>query len=225
MDVKFIFKFLIPAIATLAFTLRVAHVCADTCDLAGHGMQICISGTDESRLFIWSAKGVEKQKTASSTGDSEDRLNMASGASDKRSESLPQDLVGPDLRFDVPFALSHDRTMLIATIHPNFIALPLSRKFAIVDLKNRKALHVIETKDYVESLAWSPTDKYLAVLFSQDATGQKWKGPLDWISKFLGHPISYYTFYIAIYDRAGQSICKKLLIEKVPQGGGYIEWQ
>lgn len=225
MDAKFIFKFLIFAIATLAFTLQVAHVCADTCDFVGRGLRIYISGTDESWSFIWSAKGIEKQAMLSSNADSGDRLNVYRGSGDKRSESLPQDLIGPNLRIDVPFALNYGKTILIASIYRDSIALIPSRKFAMIDIKSRKVLRIIEEDYDLLSLAWSPTDAYFAVLLSQDATDQKWKGPLDWISNFLGHPISYYTLYIAIYDRDGQFICKTLLIEKLAHGRGYVEWR
>jgi hypothetical protein len=224
MDIKFIFKFLIPANTFMAFTLPIALVCADTCDFAGRGMRIFISGPDESWSFVWSATGMQKQTISSSDADSADRLNVYRGSGDKRSESLPQDLVGPDMRFDVPFALSHGKTRLIASIYPDSVALIVSRKFAIVDIKAKRVLRTIEEDYDILSLAWSPTDSYFAVLLSQDVTDQKWKGPLDWISRFLGHPISYYTLYIAIYDHEGQFICKKLLIEKLEHGRGYVDW-
>jgi hypothetical protein len=225
MDVKFIFKFLIPAIAAMTFTLRAAHVCADDCNIAGDGLRIYISGSDESWLFSWSAMGIEKQTISPSDAYSGDRLNVYRGSGDKRSESLPQDLIGPNLRFDVPFALNNGKTILLSAIYHDSVVLIVSRKFAIIDITSRKVLRIIEEDYDVLSLGWSPTDNYFAVLLSQDVTEQKWKGPLDWISRFLGHPISYYTLYIAIYDRDGQFLCKKLLIEKLPYGRGYIEWK
>lgn len=225
MDAKFFLKVIIAGIAIIVFTQRAAYIYPYTCELEGRGLRIFISGTDESWSFIWSVKGIEKQKTASSTVDSEDRLDMYRGSGDKRSESLPQNLIGPNLRFDVPFAVSHDEKMLIASIYRDSIALIASRKFAIIDLKSKKVLHVIEAEYDVCSLAWSPTDKYFAVLLSQDATGQKWKGPLDWISKLLGHPISDNTLYVSIYSLDGQFVCKKLLIEKLAHGRGCLDWQ
>ncbi len=213
------------AVAVILFMPCFDYVYGDACDVEGRGLRIYISGTKDSWSFIWSLKGIERQKTTSSIVDSEGRLNMASGASNKRSESLPQNLVGPDLRLDVPFAASRGRGMLIASVHRNFMALELSRKIALIDVKGNRLLHVIETKDYVRSLAWSPSDKYFAVLYSRDVTSQKWKGPLDWISKFLGHPVSYYTMYVAIYSSDGKLVCERVLIEKLAHGRGYIEWE
>jgi hypothetical protein len=77
----------------------------------------------------------------------------------------------------------------------------------------------------VHSLAFSPTDKYIAVLSKQDVTSQKWKGPVDWIAKLLGHPRQYNTLYVDIYNLDGEMICRKLLIEKLLQGRGYIDWE
>lgn len=225
MDVRVILKVMIATIATIIFMQRVAYIHADTCEFEGHGLRIFISGTDKSWLFIWSAKGIEKQIIAYFTVDSDERNNVYTGSGAKRSAGLPQDLFGPDARLDAPFASSHDGKMLIASIYPNSIALIPSRKFVILNLKSKKVLHVVEAEYSVLSLAWSPTDKYFAVLLSQDATGQKWKGPLDWISKFLGHPISYNTLYLSIYNLDGQCVCKKVLIEKLAHGRGYIDWQ
>ena len=115
--------------------------------------------------------------------------------------------------------------MLIASIHPNNAVLIPSRKIALIALISKRLVSVIETEYGVDSLAWSPTGRYFAVLLSEDATGQKWKGPLDWISRSLGHPIPYNTLYIEIYNSDGKFICRKLLIKKLPYGRGYIDWQ
>lgn len=224
-DFQLILKFIIISIAIIVFMPWVCHIYADTCGFEGSGLRIYIAGMDESWSFIWSASGIEKQKTAYSSVDSEDRLNMYRGSGDERSAGLPQDILGADMRLDVPFAVSHNGQMLISSVYPNHTPpLIISQKFAIIDLKTKRLLRIIETEHYVDSMAWSPTDKYFAVLLSQNVTSQKWKGPLDWISKFVGHPISYYTLYIAIYNFDGQFICKKTLIEKLAHGRGYIEW-
>ena len=63
-------------------------------------------------------KEIEKQKTEPTeyyNVNYKDRLNEARGASDERSEVLPQCLFGPDLRLDVPFVISHNGEMLIAS--------------------------------------------------------------------------------------------------------------
>jgi WD40 repeat protein len=107
------------------------------------------------------------------------------------------------MHLEVPFAVSHNGEMLISSIYPGGHTLLTSKTFGIIDLKSRKLLRAIDTGYYVESLAWSPTDKYFAVLSSQDVTNQKWKNPLEWLGKFLGHPSQYYTLYVDIYERYG----------------------
>ncbi len=225
MGVRIISKVVIARIATLIFMPMVAYIYADICEFEGRGLEIFTSGADESWSFIWSVKGIEKKKIGYFTVDSDERNNVYTGSGAKRSADLPQNLFSPDTRLDAPFTVSHDGRKLIASIYPNSIALTPSRKFVILELKSKKVLHVIEAEYSVLSFAWSPTDKYFAVLFSEDVTHKKWKGPQDWFSKFLGHPISYNTLYVAIYNLDGTIICKKLLIKKLAHGRGYIEWQ
>jgi WD40 repeat protein len=224
-DLKILLKLIIVAMANLVFMPWVPNIYADGCTSLGSGLRINISGIDESWLFIWSASGIEKQKNVHSWEDSDERLNIHRPSSDKRSGELPQDLLGPGMRLDVPFAVSHNGQMLISSIYPEGFVLIISKRFAIIDLKSRKLLRVIDTGYYVHSLAFSPTDKYIAVLLSQDVTSQKWKGPVDWIAKFLGHPRQYYTLYVDIYNSNGEIVCRKLLIEKLLQGRGYLDWE
>ena len=224
-DLKFLLKLIIVAIANFVFIPWVPNIYADGCNSLGSGLRINISGIDESWLFIWSASGIEKQKGVYSSEDFSFRLNIHRPSSDKRSGDLPQDLLGVGMRLDVPFAMSHNGQMLISSAYPDRYVLILSKRFAIIDLKTRKLLRVIDTGYYVRSLAWSPTGKYFAVLSSKDVTSQKWKGPVDWIAKFLGHPRQYYTLYVDIYNINGEMVCRKLLIEKLLQGRGYLDWE
>ena len=202
-----------------------SYVYADACGVEGNGMQTYILGRKECWLFTWSGEKTIKQKTARQHPYFEDRLNRYNSLGNKRSLGLPQYLLGPDVRLDVPFDASKDGQMLIASIHPNNAVLIPSRKIALIALISKRLVSVIETEYGVDSLAWSPTGEYFAVLLSEDATRQKWKGPLDWISRSLGHPIPHNTLYIEIYNSDGKFICRKLLIKKLPYGRGYIDWQ
>jgi WD40 repeat protein len=224
-DPKIILKLILIVIANMVFMPWVANIYADGCNSLGSGLRINISGMDESWLFRWSASGIEKQKGVYSGEEFYKRLNIYKGPGDKRSGELPQNLISAGTRFDVPFAVSHNGQMLISSIYPDRIVLIPSNRFAIIDLKSGKLLRVIETGDYVRSLAWSPTDKYFAALIGQDVTSQKWKSPMDWIAKFLGHPRQYNTLYVGIYNLGGEMLCRRLLIEKVEQGSGYIDWE
>jgi hypothetical protein len=115
--------------------------------------------------------------------------------------------------------------MLISSIYPDEYTLIVSERFAIIDLKSRKLLRVIDAGYDVRSLAWSPTDEYFAVLSSQIVTGQMWKWPVDWLSRFFGHPRQYNTLYVDIYNLEGEIVCRKLLIEKLLYGEGYLDWE
>jgi len=218
-------KYLIAGIVVL--TLMSLGVCgyADTCGVEGDGLRIYILGRNESWSYIWSGGKTIKQKTTKPHEYFEDRLNRYKSLGDKRSLGLPQYLLGPDVRLDVPFDVSKDGKMLIGSIHPNNVVLIRSRKIALIALISKTLVSVIETDYGVDSLAWSPTGKYFAVLLSEDATRQKWKGPLDWISRFLGHPIPYNTLYIEIYSSDGKFICRKPIVKELAYGRGYIDWE
>ena len=224
-ELKIILQLIIVGIVNVMLMTCVPKTHVDGCNSLGSGLRINISGIDEAWLFIWSASAIEKQKGVHSWEDFEKRVNIYRSAGDERSRGLPQDLLGARMRFDVPFAVSHNGQMLISSIYPDRIVLSLPKRFAIIDLDSKRLLRVIDTGYYVESLAWSPTDKYFAVLLSQDVTKQKWKGPGDWISGFFGHPRSYNTLYVDIYNLDGEMVCRKLLIEKLLHGRGYLDWE
>ena len=218
-------KLILIAMANLVLMSCVPKAHVDGCNSFGSGLRINISSSDNAWLFTWSASGIKKQKSVYSWQDFEFRLNVYRFTGDKRSSKLPQDLLGAGMHLEVPFAVSHNGEVLISSIYPEGYTLRTSKTFAIIDLKSRKLLRVIDTGYFVESLAWSPTDKYFAVLSSQNVTSQNWKGPGDWLSGFFGHPRHYYTLYVDIYNLEGEMVCRKLLIEKLLIGRGYLDWE
>ena len=224
-DMKVILPLIIVAIANLVLMSCVPKDHVDGCNSLGNGLRINTTGGGEPWVFMWSGGGIEKQKGVYSSEDFSFRSNIHRPARDERSGKLPQDLVGAGNHLDVPFAVSHNGQMLISSVYPDEFTLIISNRFAIIDLKNRKLLRVIDAGYYVASLAWLPTDKYFAVLSKQDVTSQKWKGPGDWIWGFLGHPRQYYTLYVDIYNLEGEMVCRELLIDKVLQGRGYLDWE
>ena len=220
-----ILKLIIVAMVNLVLMSCAPKTHVDGCNSLGNGLRINISGVNEEWLFLWSGRGVEKKIGFHSWQDFEYRLNIYRSIRDERSNKLPQDLLGLGMHFNVPFAVSHNGQMLISSIYPEGYTLILSKRFAIIDLKSKNLSRVIDTGYYVQSLAWFPTDKYFAVLLRQNVTSQKWKGPLDWVGKFLTHPSQYYTLYVDIYNLEGENVCRKLLIEKLLIGRGYLDWE
>lgn len=209
--------------------LLVPSAYSDTCSSYTSDLKIYISwrpyDENESWLYIWQANKIQKQKASYLP---KERTNVGLGASDKRSESLPQSLMLPDdKRFDTPFEISRNGELLIAAIYRNTVALFPSKIFALVDIKRKRIIRILEAGDYVHSLAWSPDGNYFAVLYSEDVTKETLKRflPLNLFADLVGHPISYDTFYLSIYDAAGKLLCTQNIIEKIPIGEGYLDWQ
>jgi hypothetical protein len=222
---RIILQLIVVVLANLLLMSCVPKIHVDVCDSWGNGLRINTTGGDGPWLFIWSASGIEKQKGVYSSHDYARRSNIHRPTTDRPSSKLPQDLVGAGNHLDIPFAVSHNGQMLISSVYPGEFTYVISKRFAIIDLQNRKLLRVIDGGYLVESLAWSSTDKYFAVLSSQNVTSQTWKGLGDYIMGFFGHPSQYYTLYVDIYNLEGERVCSKLLIEKVLQGRGYIDWE
>jgi hypothetical protein len=219
-------KYPILGLITIIFMSFGACVCADTCGVEGNGMEIYILGRDEYWSFTWASEKTINRKTQRPPVYIEERLNRYSSLGDKRSLDLPQYLLPPDMRLDVPYDVSKDGHMLIGSLYPRNVAvLTPSRDIALIAPDSSRLVKVIKTQYGVESLAWSPTGRYFAVLLSENATSQKWKGPLDWISGFLGHPIPYNTLHIEIYNSDGRFVCRRGLINKLAYGRGFIDWE
>jgi hypothetical protein len=181
---------------------------------------------DEAWLYTWQANKMQKKQASFAGAYTKERTNVIKGPPDKRSESLPQDLVLPDKRFDAPFDISRNGEFLIAAIYNKSIVLLPSKKFAVIDMKRKQIIRMLEIDYYVRSLAWSPNGNYFAVLFAENVTKQTLKRFSfgDLIGGFLGHPTSYYTFHVAVYDAGGRLLCTERVIETIPVGMGYLEW-
>ena len=115
--------------------------------------------------------------------------------------------------------------MVVSTVHGRANTLPPSQEFAIIDIGARKVLHFVKTDYYIESVTWSPTGRYFAVLLSENVTKHLWKDPLDLLGSLLGHPRSYYTLHAVIYTLDGKAACKRTIMEKLLNGKGYIDWE
>lgn len=211
----------------------VAEVVTDPCGLEGSILRIGMTWDEESRLYAWSASGLELTETRKmaysppAVAPPGSVYAMGTWKWVGRSAGVPQDFLGSDVRLDTPFAVSPDGQLLVISVYPARGALQLSpsRKIALVDLKSRVLMRTIEAEYEVRALAWAPSGKYFAVLLSQDVTKEKWKGPLDWCACLVGHPISYYSLCAATYDLEGRRLCEKRVKEKLAHGRGYIVWE
>ncbi len=204
------------------------------------GLTVFLASRDKEWLITWKADGVHR-KEADFYGNLKEgyRTNIYDSRGNKRSENLPQTLLkgldnrtdktegcgSSNVQFNVPFDISQNGDILIAAIHDNKLMIFPAKKLAIVDLKKQKIVRIIETNDKIRSLALAPDSKYFAVLYAQDVTKQVFKGPKDWLADFVGHPISYYTFYLTLYQPNGTLVCTEQIEKKVPLADGYLDWE
>jgi WD40 repeat protein len=203
----------------------VSSAYTETCKLKEGKLSVAVNVKGASQLITWSANDkIKRKSTSASYYSNKGQTNIYSGTGDKRAANLPQDLLTTDYRLDTPFAFSHDNKMLISAVYENNIALIPSREAYIINSLDKKVIKNIKT-DYLLSLAWSPSDKYIALLLSKDVTGQKWRGPLHWLYRQMGHPISYYNLTLGLYSRNGEFICFEIIEEQLELGTGYIiDW-
>jgi len=202
----------------------IPSVYSNTCVSRADSLKIYLTGDDDTWQFTWSANEIQKKKSTYSGAYSIDRTNIVKGASDKRSDRLPQDLMQSNKRLDIPFDIEPTGVLLIASIYNNSFVLVPSKELAIINIKRRQIIGIIKSEYYVNSLAWAPNKAHFAVLYSQDVTKQTPKRFKDWFSNLIGHPISYKTFYVAIYNSQGVLVCIERISERIPLGRGYIEW-
>ena len=99
-----------------------------------------------------------------------------------------------------------------------------SKELAVIDLTDKRLVGSREDGLPHRIGEMVPTGRYFAVLFRENVTKQLWKGPLDLFAGLVGHPRSYYTLRVMIYTLDGKVACKRIIMEKLLTGGGYIDW-
>jgi len=212
------------AIYIASFLMFSQPVAATECKSELLGLTVFLASGQKQWFITWDADGVHK-RNADYYGNIKDRTNIQDSRGDKRADTLPHHLLKNNEQFNIPFDVSEKGTLLITTIYNREIVLPWSKKLAVVDLKNKKMLKIIETEYYVRSLGWAPGNQQFAVLYSKIVTDQVFKGPLDWLGQLLGHPVQYDTFYVAAYSAEGRLLCIGQVAEKLPTAEGYIDWE
>jgi hypothetical protein len=200
-----------------------SHADSEICDFDGGSIRIYVRWDGSYRCFRWDSKGLEVIKNPSPP-DPWERTDVARPLGDERASALPQELFAPDMRLDVPFAVSRNGQLLVSCVHGKSVS-SVCQELAVIDRTNKQLLQMIETKHQFRSVTWSPTGKYFGVVLSENVTKQLWKGPLDLLGGFLGHPRSYYDVYGIIYNLKGEVICKRRFMKNLLNGKGYMEWE
>lgn len=198
---------------------------ADECKSEPSGITIHFYSKGNEWSLSWEIDGFQKKKAAFNENRKDGyRTNIYAGLSDKRSDNLPQTLLTPDKRFDVPFDISKNEELLVAAIYKKSDILWPTKQAAVVDLREKKIVRIVESEFRIESLAWAPDSNYFAVLYRQDVTDQVFKGPIDWLAELLGHGNYYWTFYLTIYKPDGTSVCTEQVAKKLPNAMTYMDW-
>jgi hypothetical protein len=232
---KLVFILLFASCAFVSFTgdllAREAETERDECGPIEGFIQIGIVGSGKSWFHEWSRSGLkltEKRNGRFSPTDTAPRGSIYGGRRwDEKAAGLPEDFLSAALRLDAPFAVSPDGELLVSSVYPahSDLADSPSRKLALINRKNKRLIHTFDARWNVDSVAWAPSGKNFAILLRQDVTKDVWKGPIDWWANMVGHPISYYTLYVAMYDLQGKVLCEKRLNERLPLGYGYLTWK
>jgi len=215
-------------VGIIVMLLISSPVAATECQSELFGLRVYIYSHGDEWSIFWKTDGLHKEKAPFKEGD---RTNYYFSGGNKGAERLPQTLLPRDKQFNVPFDTSHNGELLIAGVQErregSGLLLPLDpgRQFAIVDLKKSEIVRIIDSEYKVQALAWAPDNKYFAVLNKQDVTDHVFKGPSDWLASLVGHPISYYTFYLTIYKPDGTSVCTAQVAKKLPDAMSYIDWE
>jgi hypothetical protein len=97
----------------------------------------------------------------------------------------------------------------------------------IIDTRTGKRLATIKIYDenedryYIDSLAWSPDSKWIAVLKHSSRTGY---GPIDLIALMAGHGVPYMTYYLDVIDLSGNLVAHTKLTSEVKGSWGWLVW-
>jgi hypothetical protein len=213
-------------VGIIVMLLISSPVAAAECKTELTGLVVYFSSHDDDWSISWKADGVHKDKIAYYINRKDGiRTNVYHSAGDERARRLPQALLSTDNQFNIPFDISRESKLLIAAIYDKSDMDHPSTKFAIVDIVKQRIVRTVDSEYSVRSLAWAPDDRHFAVLGYQIVTEQVIKGPLDWLASFVGHSISYYTFYLTIYKPDGTSVCTAQVAKKLPDAMSYIDWE
>jgi hypothetical protein len=122
-----------------------------------------------------------------------------------------------------PFAYSPDKTYLAAAMDLKTPRDSVPRHLAVLKVNEAKiAYESGDNQSSVESVAWSPDSKHVAVL--RRVPSGKLKSPMDILSATFGHPVQYSDYWIEIIGVDGKSLGRAQLASDVRASWGEIVW-
>jgi len=119
--------------------------------------------------------------------------------------------------------LSGDKKYLAAAMDLKPPKDSVSRHLAVVHTPDGKVVY--EGSDdgaAVESIAWSPSSEYVAVL--RKSKGGRVGSPLDILSAMFGHPVHYSDYWVEVFDLKGKLVARAKIAEDVKASWGEIVW-
>jgi hypothetical protein len=130
----------------------------------------------------------------------------------------------PDYDYRGPFLTSPDEHYLAASISlkPPNDGLPIS--FVIYESQGKTLVAEVkgERLYYIESLAWSPDSRYIAVMKKQNVI--KPRGPLEILAAISGHPVPYNDYWLEVYDVRGDLVARSQIAKNVAGSWGEVIW-
>jgi hypothetical protein len=99
---------------------------------------------------------------------------------------------------------------------------PWESEFCIMEAASNKIVFGGRLGKNSVGFAWSPDSKFIAVLYEFGDVEVRSIG--DLIGKIAGHPSSYYTFCLAIFDLNNIKVFESEIVKDVINGGGRIIW-
>lgn len=198
---------------------------AESCILPENTLLIEIGGPDYSRQATWSGDNIKFQDRKYEYNESTNRFVFTPV---DRSSLLPQYLSNNGLILSPPFSFSNDNSLLIFAVYTEDILRNIqgTNNVVLVNIKDNAIIGPMKFNKYVSSVQWSDSGRYVAILLNEIAKKSFFRTIIEYPADFLGHPISYTNFTVAVYDKEGKFVCEKNIVQKVRYGTGYfVGWK
>lgn len=127
-------------------------------------------------------------------------------------------------RLSTPFALASTPSVRVGAaglLTESDPFLP-PRSLGIFRLDDESGLTAIPLAGTAESLAWSPSSRYLAVVEAVEE--YRVTGLVDALAKLFGHPVPYVALTLVIRSAAGTEVCRHQLATGLAHGAAMVSW-
>lgn len=122
-----------------------------------------------------------------------------------------------------PFAFSPNGKYVAASVVGLRPKTALPQAFVISDRQGNRDLAriALSGEELLRALAWSPDSTRIAILKSISGGKVSFK---NFLSALSGHPVTYDTYFLDVYDLEGKIVARTKLIEDIRYSWGEIVW-